>query len=240
MSNTGPVLASNLSGQRPFTFGWDGTRGHQLVLRSSACYDSATCAAVDAGMSRKVSISSTTPLQLTTSETLFATAIAGPDLGRIIPVAMWTPTDTNGQPVTANAGYYDLTTTPPTDVTALVTGPNFITLQRPVPFQLGTLSLAVTGTTPFDLGTLNPWTNYAEVAINLDPNAPSGIRWTKDGQAPTATLGEQEAGGGTIKLFDRSELIGFRALSIDGTGALDPLLTTHLTVTFHNISPEVA
>ena len=91
---------------------------------------------------------------------------------------------------------------------------------------------SLTGALPVSL-TPHPHARYAEIYIE-DAN----IRWTQDGSIPSDNNGEQERAGTTVQLYGAPALAGFRALTIDSLGNMDPTLTANLTVTYYNRSPD--
>ena len=135
----------------------------------------------------------------------------------------------------ARVQYFDMNQAPPVDLTATVTAAPFDLASAPIRVELAGENLAVTGAAEVALAAIPATATYAEVYIDA-PDA--NIRWTKDGSAPTDNNGEQETAGVTIRLLDRPEIDGFRALTIDALGALDPALTANLTVNYWNVAPD--
>lgn len=145
---------------------------------------------------------------------------------------------------TANDGVVDTTSSqylnqdePPVDVTAIVSGAQYSRASAPVRVELTGEGLDITGAVELALAAIPTFATYAEIYIDASTDD-TGIRWTKDGSVPADDNGEQEQKGSTIKMFDRDEIDGFRALTIDGSGTLDPALTASLTVNYWNVSPD--
>lgn len=107
----------------------------------------------------------------------------------------------------------------------------------PIQLQNGDENLDVTGATAIALGSIPAFATYAEIYIDAS-NDDTNIRWTQNGSVPADDNGEQEAKGSTIKLDTREAIEGFRALTIDPSGALDPALVASLTVVYYNVSPD--
>lgn len=129
--------------------------------------------------------------------------------------------------------FFDMNQTPPVDVTAVVTAVPYELNPAPVRVELTGEPLAVTGAVSVGFAAIAASATYAEVYVE-----DSNIRWTKDGSDPADNNGEQENMGATIRLLDRDEIEGFRALPIDMAGVLDGSLTANLTVNYWNIAPD--
>lgn len=134
--------------------------------------------------------------------------------------------------------YWNMNVQPPVDVTALVTAAPFQLAAAPVRKKFNPAEqLDVTGAAEVALAAIPTFATYAEIYIDASADD-TNIRWTKDGTAPADDNGEQESTGTTIRLLDRDEIDGFRALTIDGSGNLDPALVASLTVDYWNVAPD--
>jgi len=140
----------------------------------------------------------------------------------------------NGVIDPAQTTFVDVNQTPEFDATALVTVAPYTLNAQQIRVELTGEQIAVTGAAAAVLAAIPATATYAEIYIDAPD---SNIRWTKDGSAPADNNGEQELAGSTIRLLDRDEIDGFRALTIGGDGALDPALTANLTVNYWNIEP---
>ena len=112
--------------------------------------------------------------------------------------------------------------------------------EEPQLVRLTTENLSVDGSTQDTdtgeaLAAVPAYAAYAEIYIE-DEN----VRWTQDGSAPAAGNGEQELAGGTIKLFGKQAIDGFRALVIDNVGAIASTGVVKFTVSYFNMNPERA
>lgn len=123
------------------------------------------------------------------------------------------------------------------DATAFVASAETQLSAAPIQVQLPTENLDVTGAAAIALAAIPQFASYAEVYIDASADD-TNIRWTQDASAPADDNGEQEGRGTTIILNGRESIDGFRALTIDGAGALDPALTASLTVSYFNIAPD--
>lgn len=137
----------------------------------------------------------------------------------------------------ANVAYWDYSATPPVDVTATVTVAPYERALAPVRVDYpDDENLAVTGTVGVALAAIPAFATYAEVYVDA-PDA--GISWTTDGTDPVDNNRTQQNAGTTIKLLDRSEIEGFRAVPMnDGTGVIDGALTANLKIRYTNIAPD--
>lgn len=183
------------------------------------------------------------PLKDVETTNVNATIIDSGDanFGQVMPVERRT-TSVTGVLDVDSIKFFDMTVVPPLDVTVTVTNVavwEISDLPIRVKFTPNE-NLAVTGATEVPLASIPTQATYAEIYIDVDSGAgqEAGLRWVTDSGTPTDNNGIQENVGSTIKLLDRDEIDGFRALGIGEFGALDPLLTANLTIRYWNIAPD--
>lgn len=104
---------------------------------------------------------------------------------------------------------------------------------------LPTQTQTITGAANVALADIPQFATYAEVYIEAGAGD-GGLRWTKDGTAPTdGSANEQEMTGTTIRLLDRDEIDNFRASVINlDTGDIDAALSATFKTVYWNVAPD--